>query len=389
MSKYIIQFKIKPNRRVFKTGILTFLIIFLMGCNKSTNQNSFKKNNSVAFASGFSIRVFETFSILTVKKPWPTSENNYTYVLSQNLSQIPDSLQKYTAIKVPIQSIVVTSTTHIPSLEMLGVEKTLIGFPGLNYISSPKVRQMIAQNKVEELGNNQNMNLEVLLNLQPDVIVGYGIDNNNPGFENIQKSGLKLVLNGDWNEQTPLGKAEWIKFFGVLYNKTPLANRLFLQIKNEYESTQKLALSAIKKPTVLIGDCFQDHWNLPKGNSWGCWFLKDAKSQYLWENTTGTGSNSFSFETVFEKANHADFWFSSGQFRTKAAMLQSNPHYAQFEAFKNNNVFTFGNKIGKTGGILYYELAPNRPDIVLKDIVKILHPELLANYKPYFFEKLK
>lgn len=380
----------KSSKNVFSILILLFFIIFLIACNKSkTTQDVNNQHNNVQYAKGFSIQNFEMFSVLTVKKPWPTSEKNYTYILSTNPSKVPDSLRQFSIIKIPVKTIVVTSTTHIPSLEMLGVEKTLVGFPQLNYISSTKIRSLIDQKKIEELGNNQNLNLEVLVNLQPNVIIGYGIDNNNPVFENIQKNGLKLMLNGDWNEETPLGKAEWIKFFGVLYNKQALANTLFLNIEKDYQATKKLALSARQKPTVLIGDCYQDHWNLPKGNSWGCRFLYDAKSQYLWQNTNGTGSNTLSFESVFEKANQADFWFSSGQFTTKKEMLQSNPHYAQFKAFKSDNLYTFGNKKGKTGGIIYYELAPNRPDLVLKDLVKILHPELLKNYKPYFFEKLK
>ena len=380
----------KSSKNRYSILILHFCSIFLISCNNpKTTPYKVSTHNSVQYANGFSIQNFELFSVLTVKKPWPTSKNNYTYILTTNPSNVPDSLQQFSIIKIPLKSIVVTSTTHIPSLEMLNVEKTLVGFPQLNYISSPKIRFRIDQNKIKELGNNQNLNLELLVNLQPDVIVGYGIDNHNPVFENIQKNGLKLMLNGDWNEETPLGKAEWIKFFGALYNKQSLANSLFLRIEKDYKATKKLALAAPEMPTVLIGDCYQDHWNLPKGNSWGCRFLYDAKSQYLWQNTNGTGSNTLSFESVFEKANQADFWFSSGQFSTKKEMLQSNPHYAQFKAFKSDNLYTFGNKKGKTGGIIYYELAPNRPDLVLKDLVKILHPELLKNYKPYFFEKLK
>jgi len=116
--------------------------------------------------------------------------------------------------------------------------------------------------------------------------------------------------------------------------------------------------------------------------------LKQANANYLWQETKGTGSLSLSFETVFEKAKDADFWITSGQFATLAEMIGANPHYAQFKAFKNKKVYSFAAKKGKTGGILYYELAPNRPDLVIKDIVKILHPELLVGYKPFFFEKL-
>jgi iron complex transport system substrate-binding protein len=298
-------------------------------------------------------------------------------------------LKQNIIIPIPIKTIVATSTTHIPSLEMIGVTTTLVGFPHTDYISSEKVRARIDAGKVKELGNNHDLNTEVLLDLQPDVIIGYGIDNQNSTLDNLQKSGLKVLLNGDWNEETPLGKAEWIKFFGALYGKQKQANEIFSKIEKDYLNTVKIAKNAKVKPTVLAGDMFEDRWYLPKGTSWGSILLKEANGNYLWKETSGTGSLSLSFETVYFKAKDADFWITSGQFSTLSEMTNSNPHYAKFKAFKNKNVYSFSGKKGKTGGILYYELAPNRPDIVLKDIVKILHPELLPSYTPFFFEKLK
>ena len=272
---------------------------------------------------------------------------------------------------------------------MLNVENTLVGFPNLDYISSDKVRALIDAKKVKELGTNQTLNTEVVLDLQPNVIIGYGIDNNNPTLDNLQKNGLKVLLNGDWNEQTPLGKAEWIKFFGALYGKQKQATEIFNTIAKDYLKTVQIVKNATNKPTILAGDMYQDKWYLPKGTSWGSQLLSQANGNYLWKTTTGTGSLSLSFETVYEKAKNADIWITSGQFETLKAMEDANSHYSQFKAFQTKNVYSFSNKKGKTGGVLYYELAPNRPDIVLKDIVKILHPELLIGYKPFFFEKLK
>jgi iron complex transport system substrate-binding protein len=229
----------------------------------------------------------------------------------------------------------------------------------------------------------------VLLDLQPNIIIGYGIDNKNPTLDNLQKSGLNVMLNGDWNEETALGKAEWIKFFGALYGKQKRANKIFSTIETDYLKTLEIAKLAKTTPTILAGDMFEDRWYLPKGTSWGSQLLKQANGNYLWHETKGTGSLSLSFETVYEKAATANIWITSGQFSSLKEMSDSNPHYKKFNAFRNKNVYSFSRKKGETGGILYYELAPNRPDIVLKDIVKILHPELLPSYEPFFFEKLK
>ena len=367
-----------------------FFMFLLVQCKQETNTlSNTLPENEISCAKGFSIKNYDGYSIVTVKNPWPKATKTYQYILKKKNGIVPDSLKNNTIVNVPIQSIVVTSTTHIPSLEMLNEEKTLVGFPNLNYISSEKIRDLIDAKKVKDIGINQSLNTEVLIDLQPNVIIGYGLDNNNPTLDNLEKSGLKVLLNGDWNEQTPLGKAEWIKFFGALYNKQEKANEIFSKIEKEYLKTIEIAKKATSKPTILAGDIFEGKWYLPSGTSWGSLILKQAKSNYLWQVTSGTGSLSLSFETVFEKAKNADFWITSGQFSTLKEMTEANPHYAQFKAFQTKKVYSFAGRKGKTGGILYYELAPNRPDIVLKDLVKILHPELLVGYKPYFFEKLK
>lgn len=374
----------------YNITLLTFVSLLTVQCKNETNSGPIvSSENTVQYAKGFSIQNYDGYSVVTVQNPWPKATKTYKYILKEKNGIVPDSLRQNTIIAVPVKSIVVTSTTHIPSLEMLDEEKTLVGFPHLDYISSEKVRARIEAGKVKELGMNQNLNTEVILDLQPDVIIGYGIDNNNPTLDNLQKSGLKVMLNGDWNEETPLGKAEWIKFFGALYGKQKEANEIFTKIEKDYLNTIKIAKNATVSPTVLAGDMFEDRWYLPKGTSWGSLLLKEAKGNYLWAETSGTGSLSLSFETVFEKAQNADIWITSGQFTSLKEMTDMNPHYAQFKAFTNKNVYSFSRKKGKTGGILYYELAPNRPDIVLKDIVKILHPELLPSYEPFFFEKLK
>ena len=376
----------------FLQFLLLFFVLSVLGCKKNNEKHPSEKTvvaeNLIQYAKGFSIHHYQGFSIVKVTNPWPKANKEYTYILKEKDGIVPDSLHQFTTIQVPLQSIVVTSTTHIPSLEMLSVENSLLGFPNLNYISSEKVRSRIEQGKIKELGNNQSLNTEILIDLQPELIIGYGLDNNNPTLDNLQKSGLKVLLNGDWNEPTPLGKAEWIKLFGALYDKQKEAATIFSKIVNEYTKTVAIAKMATSTPTILAGDIFEGKWYLPSGTSWGSLLLKEAHSHYLWQETTGTGSLSLSFETVFEKAKEADFWITSGQFSTLKSMIDANPHYNQFRAFQNKKVYSFNGKKGKTGGILYYELGPNRPDIVLKDLVKILHPELLIGYEPFFFKKL-
>ena len=201
---------------------LISLLLSLSACEKKDNTTPLSETtaiNSIRYASGLSIQKNQGFSVVTVRNAWPDAKQNFTYILKEKNGIVPDSLQKYPTIAVPLQSIVVTSTTNIPFLEMLGVEKKLVGFPHTDYISSPKTRQLIDAGKVKNIGQNEKLDTEQLIDLSPNLIVAFGIDNSNPTIDNLQKSGLKVLIQADWMEQTPLGKAEWIKLYGALFGK--------------------------------------------------------------------------------------------------------------------------------------------------------------------------
>ena len=373
-----------------KLILFSLLVLGLTQCKKTQNIAKATVNeNEIVHAEGFSLVEYDDFSILKVKNTYPEAEETFTYVLHKSEVILHDSLQKFTKIQIPIQKIIVTSTTHIPSLEMLGVENTLVAFPSLKYISSETTRERIDQGKVREIGKNQSLNTEVILDINPDVIVGFSVDGDLKTYKNLEKSGQKIIFNADWTEKTPLGKAEWIKFFGALYDKKEKANLEFETIEESYNKALKLAQKAEIKPTIFSGAIYEDQWFLPQGDSWAALFLKEANGNYLWADTEGTGSLALSFETVLDKAKDADFWIGPGQFTSIDEIIKDNPNYKFFKAVETKNIYSYSSKKGKTGGIIYYELAPNRPDLVLKDIIKILHPEVLPNYELFFFEQLQ
>ena len=378
----------------FKVIFICVLSLFL-SCKNEKSESSIPQQTqesiALKYAKGFTITEFETHKILEIKSPWQNSDKSFKYQLFNKNSALFDSYGSSfdATINTPIQKIVVTSTTHIPALELLGVENKLIGFPGTNYISSEKTRLRIDKGFVRELGKNEGINTEVLLEIKPDIVIGFGVDGVNKTFENIQKANIPVIYNGDWLEDSPLAKAEWIKFFGVLFNKEKEADSIFNSIEKEYLKAKELASKTTQKPTVLSGAMHKDIWYLPNGNSTEAQFLNDANADYLWNNTTGTGSLALNFESVFTKAKNADIWLSPSNYPSLEALKKANPHYTKFDAFKSKRVYSFTNTSGKTGGVLYYELGTARPDLVLKDIIKICHPELLKDYQPYFFKPLE
>lgn len=373
------------KNKLLKKIVLFILLITVLSCkdeNKIDITETIEGEEMLLkYANGFSIIAFDGYKILEIKNPWPNAEKSFKYVLSSDKSK--------GEITNPIEKIVVTSTTHIPALELLGVEQTLVGFPGTDYVSSKKTRKRIENGLVRELGKNEGINTEILLELNPDVVIGFGIDGVNKTFETIQKANIPVIYNGDWVETSALAKAEWIKFFGALYNKEKEADSIFNSIEANYLKAKKIASASKTKPTVLCGAMHKDVWYLPSGTSPEAQFLKDANVNYLWSETIGKGSLSLSFESVFDKAKDAELWLSPSYYVSMKAIEKANQHYTKFEAFKQGNVYSFSNTTGETGGVLYYELGTARPDLVLKDIIKICHPGLLENYKPYFFKLLE
>jgi iron complex transport system substrate-binding protein len=378
----------------FKLLLLTVFIVFSSCKNESTSKIKVETQTKSTFkyAKGFNVSYFDNYKILEIKNPWPKADKIYKYALVEKsaLATITFNKDEFDGIiTIPIEKIVVTSTTHIPALELLNIETSLVGFPERDYISSKKTRLRIDNGFIRELGKNEGINTEVLLDLNPDVVIGYGIDGNNKTFETIKKSNIPVIYNGDWVETSALAKAEWIKFFGVLYNKEKQADSIFNTIEKNYNEAKQLVLKTTHRPTILVGAMHKDIWYLPNGTSPEAQFLKDANINYLWSETTGSGSLSLNFETVFTKALHADIWLSPSYYTSLEALEKASEHYTKFDAFQNKNIYTFSTTTGETGGALYYELGTARPDLVLKDIIKICHPELLENYKPYFFKPLK
>lgn len=374
--------------------LVLFFSFFFISCenkkNKADTYDEVGQKVKLKYAKGFSITKYNSHIALEIKNPWPNSKKIYNYYLSNILPKgINNKYPKHSILKTPLDKVVVTSTTHVPFLELLNVEHTLVGFPGLDYISSSKTRTLISKNNIRELGKNDGLNTEVLLALQPNAVIGFGIDGTNRSFETIKKSGIPVVYNGDWVENSPLAKAEWIKFFGVLYNKEKEADSIFNQIETNYLKSKQIAFKAKNTPTVLSGAMHKDIWYLPSGLSPEAQFLTDANVNYLWKDSNEKGSLSLSFETVYEKGRSAEIWLNPSYYSSYEALKEANSHYINFDAFKNKSIYSVSNTTGETGGVLYYELGIARPDLVLKDVIKICHPELLPDYKPFFFKKLK
>ncbi|MDO5977680.1 ABC transporter substrate-binding protein [Flavivirga spongiicola] len=375
--------------------LLVTCSVLLTSCKKENRQTAVSINKSegteeiISYAKGFSITNYEDYKKVVVNSAWPNSNKIFTYLLVNKGKKRPKHDNNTKIIEIPIKTLVAVSTTNISILDYLGVGNSLIGFPNTKYICSEKARKRVDNGDIKELGNDLELNIELLLELNPEMVLGFSVNGVNKKLDQIEKLGIPVVLDGAWTEQHPLGRSEWIKFVAAFYNKEKEADSIFKTIEANYLKAKEAAKNIVRKPTVMSGSTFKDIWSVPGGKSFIAKYLEDANTDYLWKENDSNGSIQLNFENVLEKAQNAELWIGSGNFDTKKEMLYEHKGYAFFDAYKNNNVYTYTEKKGAKGGLFYYELGTLRPDLILKDFIKIAHPELLNDYELFFFKRLK
>lgn len=251
------------------------------------------------------------------------------------------------------------------------------------------MRNRVDSGYVVELGIEDHLNIEHLIQLHPSVVMTYSAGNDLGSLKKVKELGIPVVINAEFLEQHPLGRAEWIKFMALFFEKELEADSIFNSIENEYINLQKQASRYKVKPTVLTGIPYGGVWFLPGGQNYGARFFEDAGCHYLWSDDPTGGFLKLSLESVFDKALNADYWIGVGSFETYQDLKSFDNRFANFQAFQNRKVFNYNNRIGATGGNEYLELGYLRPDLVLKDLIQITHPEEYPTPQLYFYKAIK
>lgn len=369
------------------TTIIIFLLLHACSNKKESNEN-LPVTQSTEFAKGFTIKKIGASTEVTLLEPYPNSSIVIKYLLVPKTEEVPSHDANVSVIRTPIESIVCTSTSHIALLDHLNALDRLVGFPSTDLISSTKARQRIDSGYVTDLGIDNAMNIESLVGLQPDLVMSYSIAGDMSKVNKIKSFDIPVVINAEYLENHPLGRAEWIKYMALFLGKEDEADSIFTAIKTEYLRTQRLVENISMKPTVISGILYGDAWFLPGGQNYGAKIFRDAGYHYLWDDDTSNGFLKLSFETVLSKGKEADYWIGVGNFKSMEEMKSSERRYALFKSFESSSIYTYDARIGAKGGSEYLELGYSRPDIILKDLIKIAHPELLPDYELYFHKKL-
>jgi iron complex transport system substrate-binding protein len=345
---------------------------------------------TVTEAKGFTVEYHRNYKVVSVKNPWRNADTTFQYVLVQCNTPIPTGFNKSQIVQVPVNSVVVMSTTHLPLLDKLGLVDRLIGVSDFNQVNTPSVVAKIKAGKLQEVGRNNNINVEKVLEIKPELVTTYGVGN--PKLDSHPKlieAGLPVAIIAEYMESSPLGRAEWLKFMAVFFNRETEAEQVFSQMVTRYNSIAKIAKQAKNKPTVLSGFDNRGVWYIPGGDSYGAKFIADAGGGYLWKDDQSTGSLNLSFEQVFDRANQAECWINSSQaWRKIEDVINSDRRYGKFSAVKTSKIFNPTARMNATGGNDFWEGGTANPDLVLADLVKILHPELLPQHQFIYYRSL-
>ncbi len=367
---------------------LFLLGIILFSCGDSTIKNELKSDEvAMKYAQGFGIEKIGDFKVVTVYDAWRNNAEVQRYILYEN--EEPEGYGDAIKIKIPIKSIACMSLTHIAFLEKLGVENTIVAASGCRFSSSKKIKALVETKKIKEIGASEALNYEMLIEQSPDLVMAYGIDAGSIKYiDKLKSLKLNTVLNAEYMELHPLGKAEWLKFVAAFYAKDKQADSVFNYIEAEYLNHSSLTATIKRKPTVFVGMPWNGNWYVAGGKSFQAQLFKDAGVNYLWKDNDEKSSFIISKEIVFDEAFEADYWLNQNSYESVNSILKYDERLVNFSAIKNGNVYNNNNRLNKSSGNDYWESGTVSPQLILKDLIKIFHPNLI-DHELHYYKKLE
>ncbi|MFV0470964.1 MAG: ABC transporter substrate-binding protein [Paludibacteraceae bacterium] len=364
--------------------------LILLSCNNTnqTNHSLSQSPNSLklTYAKGFTINTHADYKEVTVFNPWKQGEiyARYFLVRDKNVKTPADGVK----IQIPIKKMASSSATHLSFLDLLGEIHTVSGFckPSLAY--NDTFLKNVQNGKIIDLGEEFTMNIEKTVVLQPALLMTSGYNQTDANVQRIQQTGIPVVYNVEWMETSPLGRAEWIKFVAAFFDKETLADTIFTQTETRYNKLRTRLLQIKDRPRILTGGNFRGTWYMPSGRSFMGELYRDAGADYFYAHDTTGGSLPLNFETVLKNFSDADIWLNC-PYNSIDELMKADGRNKLFLPVKKSKIYNFNKRMSPSGANDFWESGVSRPDLLLSDIVFILHPNILPNHQLYFAHQLK
>ncbi len=371
--------------------LLVCLFLLLAGAgtscqNESGGTQPVGDTVALRYATYLTLVKTPDYTVATLRNPWDTLKTLHTYILVPKEQPLPATLPAGTVVRTPLSKAVVYSSVHCSLLEQLGVLERIGGVCDRKYIALPALQTRCAGGLVADCGSGMNPDIERIIDLHPDAILLSPFENSG-GYGRVEQLGIPLVECADYMETSPLGRAEWMRFYGRLFGAGERADSLFAVVDSCYQRLKAQAGQTPSTPTVCCELKGSAAWYVPGGRSTTGHLLADARACYAFADDRHSGSVPLAFETVYDRAGQADFWifkYNRAQDMTYADLEAEYAGYAGFKAFRERNIYACN-----TGRTPFYEETPFRPDYLLADYLQILHPELAELGGLRYFCRLK
>lgn len=376
------------------------LLLFLVSCGQKSKNNTQVVETVVGvsdssriiipeYAEGFEVQYVEGGCLVTIQDPQKEKGKGeiYRYALVRDKEAFAKNKvsDDYAVQSVPVRNIICMTSLQLSNFIKLDELEHVVGITSTRHLFNKEVNRRLKEKKIRKIGIEGNFDNEIIISMNPDLILISPFKRG--GYDALKEVGIPLIPHLGYKENSPLGQAEWIKFIGLLIGEEEKANAIFDSIKTEYNALKQLTAKIEKKPVVFSGELRGGNWYAVGGRNFLAQLFRDAGADYFLKDDPNTGGVTLDFETVYSRAESADYWRILNSYNgtfTYDALKAEDSRYADFRAFKDKGVI-YCNLKEKP----YYENVPTHPEVLLKDLIKVFHPELLSDYTPVFYELLK
>jgi iron complex transport system substrate-binding protein len=286
-------------------------------------------------------------------------------------------------IALPMRRVAMISTTHVPFVSALGKTDAIVAQAHLDQVRDSSLIRSMHAGQVQEIAMGDGVDREKLLTLKLDALFTYPFGQT--GMGSIEKLGIPVIEVNEYREEHPLGRAEWLRFFGTLFGEEQQADSLFAGIRSRYEAIRVNTTDNVR-PTVLFGSVWDGQWWVPPGNSYMARLIEDAGGKYLFTDRKGTGNIAVDMETMISMGSNVDVWGMIASIEGEPGerdFTNGDERLMSFKAVKRNQLF-----MANAARDDIFGQAVIEPHTVLLDLKSCIQPDLVdpsaVNAPKYF-----
>ena len=370
---------------------ICIVAVSLLSCGGHQSGGQQEEGDTLSFHYARLLTLVECdgYTIADISNPWKPGKRLHRYYLvpkSNNFDLSSQTFADGTIIRTPIERAAVFTTVHCALLTELGLGSKIVGVADAKYIKVPYIQQQIEAGRIVDCGNGLNPVVEIIMDVKPEVIMLSPFENSG-GYGKTEEIGIPLIECAEYMETSPLARAEWMRFYGLLFGVGEKADILFQQVDSSYTALKQQAEKAGEGRSVIVDKVTGSVWYMPGGRSTIGQMLQDAGANYPWATDEQSGSLALPFEAVLEKGGEADVWilrYNSDHDLQYDELLSEYHGYSHLKAFRQQEVY--GCNVEQS---LFYEETPFHPERLLTDFLQILHPEMTGLPALRYYKKVK